>query len=107
MPTRFLDEPEFRKYLIGPMREAAKDEFDPEQLWDYVAQIPRKDLNGARIHEEVDFVYRCGDGSHDHLLVRTDRAATYLVIVVGAVGGEIVGHRLLDFEYEYGLLAKH
>lgn len=90
------------------MRDVTEVAETRAEIWSYIARVPEADLGGAAIiPDAVDFIYRNGDCEHDHVLVRTDRPATYLIVVVDLVARTIFGHRLMDFEYEFGRLNAH
>jgi hypothetical protein len=66
--------------------------------------VPSKDLWGHKlIPEQVERVYRRGDGKLDHVLVVTTTRNVFLVVVVDLIADSIIGHLLLDLNEEYGL----
>lgn len=90
------------------MRDVTEVAETRAEMWSYIAHVPDADLGGAAIIlDAVDFIYRNGACAHDYVLVRTDRPATYLIVVVDLIGQTILGHRLVDFEYEYGRMNAH
>lgn len=72
-------------------------------IWTYVDQVPLSDHRGHGL-EEVAHVYEDGSGSYHHVLIATDAANIFLVIVVSPRAGSIVGHHLLDLNEKYGLV---
>ena len=76
-------------------------------IWPYVAAIPAKDLAGSiLIQGVVESVYRNNKDTFDHVLVLTETKNVYLVLVIDLTSDQIVGHHLLDINFEYGLVAK-
>lgn len=104
MSNRVLSEAEFRATLAAPMQEVTRTATDVLDIWPYVESIPPNDLEAHRVQDGiVEYVYRTPDDHFDHVLIPTNAANVYLVVVVDLVSDRVHGHRLLDLNREYGL----
>lgn len=104
MKTRLLDAAEFKATFAEPMRDVAKTATDVIDVWPYVSAIPASELaNHEAIRGVVEHVYRNGINTFDHVLVATKCANVYLAVIVDLVGQRVLGHHLLDLNFEYGL----
>jgi hypothetical protein len=104
MRTVELDEQSFRRTFVSPMRNVTADAEPVIDIWPYARAIPPGELRGVRWRDgEVEHVYRTGDDRFDHVLVPTETANVYLVVVVARGAAAIHGHHILDLNEEYGL----
>lgn len=115
MVVRELSEAEFLATFVEPMRnlsavavnqgdDAPSLEGGVVGIWPYVAAVPAADLAGEKVRpEEVDGVYRSGDGRWDHVMVATGTQNVHLVVVVDLAADRVYGHHLLDLNAKYGV----
>jgi hypothetical protein len=115
MVARGLTEAEFLATFVRPMRNLSATGIDHGDdapsldggvldIWPYVAAVPAADLAGEVVRpQEVDGVYRSGDGRWDHVMVATGTQNVYLVLVVDLASDRVYGHHLLDLNAKYGV----
>jgi hypothetical protein len=110
MLTRLLTKPEFLATFGGRMVEVTgkEDEGSPRgvlDIWPYVRAVDSPHVPEHVVSETlVEHVYRTSDARYDHVLVPTQRKNAFLAIVVDLAEDQILGHHLLDLDYEYGLI---
>jgi hypothetical protein len=76
----------------------------PLDIWPYVKAVAKVDLAGYKLLDEiVEYVWRSADEHFEHVLVSTENADIFLVIVVDLFNVQIHGHHLLNLPKEYGL----
>lgn len=86
------------------MRDVTATATNVIDIWPYVAAIPASDAQGHEVvFGEVERVYRSADGAHDHVLAVTTSKNVYIAVIVDLIADQILGHRLLDLNAEYGL----
>jgi hypothetical protein len=108
MKTRLLDATEFKSTLAEPMRDVLATATNVIDIWPYVAAIPGNELFGNEIVEGcVEYVYRNGTETFDHVLVVTRTNNVFMAVVVDLARETIFGHHLLDLNHEYGLTVRH
>ena len=101
---RTLSDSEFRSTCAHPMQRIDSQGGCPVPFWDYYDRIPEEEFRGSKLAEEsVDYVWRRPDGAYEHVLVNTEAKNTFMVIVLDLFKNEVLGHRLLALEEEYGL----
>jgi len=61
---------------------------------------------GARHNPEIERIYQSGDGAYQHILLPSNQANVYLVVVVDVPARAIRGHHRLDLAALYGLTAE-
>ena len=117
MLVRLLSETEFLATFVEPMRSLSaiavnRGDGTPGleggvvDIWPYACAVPAADLAGAEVqYEQVDGVYRSGDGRWDHVLVATATRNVHLVVVVDVAADRVYGHHLLDLNAKYAVAA--
>jgi len=115
MVVRRLCEADFRTTFVEPMRDLSSMAVDHGDdtpsldggvldIWPYVAAVPAVDLAGAEVRpDQVDGVFRSGDGRWDHVMVATNTQNVHLVVVVDIAADQVHGHHLLDLNAKYGI----
>jgi hypothetical protein len=82
----------------------AGGEGPPFDFWAYFDGIPPADFEGHGCSAGIiESVYRDRSGRHKHVRVESEDRNVFRVLVLGLLGGEVHGHRLLDLKREYGL----
>ena len=104
MRTVALNDQDFERTFVTPMQDVIVDVASAVEVWAYVNAIPPVEL-GATALGEIEHVYRAGDGRFDHVLISTNFANVYLVIVVSRSALSIHGHHILDLNGKNGLNA--
>ena len=102
---RQLTRQEFLACFQTPMADVTSFQEPAADIWPYVELIAPGDIGVSAIRD-VEHVYRHPSGRYDHVLLATDRADVFLVILVDRQDIRILGHRLLDLPAEYELAAK-
>jgi len=71
----------------------------------YVSSIPNIELEGYSLPDSwrIDPIYQSADKHFQHLLILTETANVYLVVIIDLRKNEIYGHRILNLNLEYGL----
>jgi hypothetical protein len=103
---RALTRAEFRRCFAESMRDMTGAAQAVTDIWPYVDGLDALAEGVARIGD-VAHIYRDGSCRYDHVLLETDRANVFLVIVVDLGARDVLGHHLLDLDIEYGLAAEH
>ena len=105
MNTRLLHDETFHATFAEPMRSAEGDEGPPcVDIWPYIEAIPGDDLISFSVRgQDVECVWRTGDGRYDHVLIPTHTKNVYLVIVVDLEETRIFGHHVINLNEKYGL----
>ena len=100
-----LSQDEFAKTFGETRERLLADESPPFDFWQYFDEIPLDDFEGHDCSaREVEYVYRMGPAHrYVHVLVNTEDRNVFMVIVLDIVAGDILGHRLLNLNREYGL----
>jgi hypothetical protein len=75
-------------------------------VWPYVDLLDPRSL-GVLAIRDVDYVYRDASQRYDHVVIATDTADVFLVVIVDRRARRVFGHRLLDLIFEYGLASRH
>jgi len=102
--VRLLNEEEFAATAPEPMIRAEADDEPPFDFWSYFGAIPSEDFEGRDCSTgSVTYVYRDTAGSFEHVLVNSDRANVFMVLVLDRRATRVVGHRLINLNREYGL----
>ena len=103
---RRLTKVEFRECFAMPMRNMSSQPEVVTDIWPYVDEI-NPTSEGVRQFGDVSHVYRDGKSRYDQVLIQTDAANVFLVIVVDLTARAVFGHHLLDLNIEYGTAAEH
>lgn len=101
---RQLTRQEFLACFQAPMSNVTSFQEPAADIWPYVELVAPGDIGVSAIRD-VEHVYRHPSGRYDHVLLATDRADVFLVILVDRQDIRILGHRLLDLPAEYELAA--
>jgi hypothetical protein len=76
----------------------------PFDFWPYFSAIPPEDFGGHDFSSgAVPYAWRMPDSVYEHVLVRSETANVFLVLVLNVTGRSVVGHHLLDLNRLYGL----
>ncbi len=100
-----LDELAYRKTFGKKMLRVDADGNAPFPFWSYVDQIPKVDYQGFDCSSgSVQFIWREDGGQFEHILIDTkEDSEVFMIIVLDLQKKQVVGHRLMDFNREYGL----
>ncbi|GAB3288588.1 hypothetical protein [Hymenobacter tenuis] len=89
---------EYQMTLQAPMLDVTDTAEPILDIWPYVESVSIIDLKGHTLSDGlVPYVYQHPDGKFLHVLVATDNADAFLVIVIDVPTIRIHGHILLDF----------
>lgn len=99
--TRYLSEDEFLACFAKPMRDVTATAEEILDIWPYVGSVA---LERAMEIRDVARVYRDAYERFEQILVGTDAADVFLVVVIDLEARAIHGHRWLDLGAEYGAL---
>ncbi len=110
MRPRLLSAAEFAATCNAPMENITGQEavHQPEGVIDlapYIRAIPHADMKGHTLlgDDVVEYVYRCGDKTYDHVGFPCHRQNVFLVVVVQLSPDQPYGHHVLDLNREYGI----
>lgn len=105
--TTELTEEEFKHTLWDKMIDVTDSAVPALDIWPYVKQLNEQGVVGDSIlnGELVEYVYRTGTSTLDHVLLSGYRSNEYVVVVVDLIHGIIIGHHILDLNSEYGIQA--
>jgi hypothetical protein len=104
MKTRLLSEEEFQKTFGKGMIGATTGESPPFDFWQYFDAIEASDFQHCDCSEgKVEYVYREPYGKFEHVLVGSDRANVFMVLVLDRPENKVIGHCLLNLNQKYGL----
>lgn len=84
------------------MRDVTTSSDAAVDIWLYVDRFDPAALGVIEIGDVVQ-VYRDADHRYDHVLLRSETADVYVVIVVNVSAGAVFGHHLLNPNDEYGV----
>jgi hypothetical protein len=100
-----LTDAEFKATFAGASMKPVGAEEDPSfDFWPYFALISRADFEGHDFSGgRVKHVYRSLNGRFTHVLVSSEQANVFMVLVLDEDHRAVVGHRLVDLNKEYGL----
>ena len=103
---RLLTSDEFLACFAEPMQDMTAAPEAVADIWPYVDDLDPKSLGITWIGDVV-YVYRDEMARYDHMLIQTDTANVFLVIVVDLSRKDVFGHRVLDLNSEYGIATQH
>ena len=103
---RLLTKDEFRECFTDPMRNMTAAPEAATDIWPYVDSLDPKGLGFTEIGD-VTSVYRDGKARYDQVLLQTDTANLFLVIIVDLSSKAVHGHHLLDLNARYEAPAPH
>lgn len=99
-----LSKEEYLSLFGKPMTPAEPGEEPPFDFWTYFDEIPEADFEGHNFSEgEVENVYREPTGRFEHVIVKSETHNVLMVLILDRQKLEVVGHRLLDLNEEYGI----
>ena len=101
---RLLTDAEYSSTMGDGMRLLQPHEIArPVDVGSYLASVAVDDLRGHDLSpRHVTAVYGDRSGRWMHVLLGSDAASVFLVVVVDQAGGSVYGHHLLDLDTEYG-----
>jgi len=98
-PTRELTRDEFLACFGPPMRDVREISDAAGVAAAYAAHL---DADGFALTGAVANIYRDAGARFDQVLLETETANMFLVVVVDLASGTAYGHRALDLNAEYG-----
>ncbi|NQX56782.1 hypothetical protein HQN86_24405 [Pedobacter panaciterrae] len=103
--TTELTEEEFKSTFGNRMIDVTESAEPVLDIWPYVKQLNEQGIIADSIlnDEQVEYVYRTGSSTFDHVLLSGSKSNQYVAVVVDLNSYEITGHYLLDLNSEYGL----
>lgn len=106
MHLRELTESEFLDCCSGSMSDVTSKQQPVADIWPYVDLLDPRSIGVVELRD-VEHVYRDAAQHYDHVLIATEAADVFLVVIVDRRAKRVFGHRLLDLIFEYGLASKH
>ena len=102
---RLLSNQEYQATFESPMQDVTATAQPIVDIWPYVNLLVQNKIVAPHvfIDELVEYVYRNGNATYDHVLLPTDSEKLFIVIVVSTNQAAIYGHYLLDLAQEYGI----
>jgi hypothetical protein len=100
-----LTRSQFKATMKEPMVDVTAARGDVVDIWSYAADVAAEVGLPTLVlkEEQVEQVYRSGNGIHDHVLLPTEKKNKFVVIVVDRSRAAVVGHHILDLNRAYGL----
>ncbi len=99
-----LTEDEYKATMALHPIAVDPDEEPPFDFWPYFSAIPPEDLGCHDFSSgAVPYAWRMPDSVYEHVIVRSETANVFLVLVLNVTGRSVVGHHLLDLNRLYGL----
>ena len=99
-----LSEAEFLATFAEPMRRVSSDTPAPVDFWLYFDSIPAACFGGHDCSAgSVTYVWEDPTGRYQHVLVDSEDQNIFMVLVLDVPNHDVLGHRLLDLNQEYGL----
>ena len=97
-----LGEAEFLQTFKAPMLDVSALAEPKLDIWPYVDAVPAVDLEGYELSDGiVKHVYRSSNEQFEHVLISTETADVFFVIVVDVAQLKIYGHHLLNLPKLY------
>ena len=98
---RLTDE-EFNATIGTPMVRLSTTEA-PFDFWPYVNALPVTELDGYDFSRaQVDCAFRNPAGTRRHVQVNSEDKNVFLILVLNLRTEEVVGHRLMNLNAQYG-----
>lgn len=99
-----LTDAEYKSTMGDGMRLLRPDEIvRPVDVGSYLASVVVEDFKGHDFSSrQVGSVYQGPTGRWMHVLLGSDSANVFLVVVVDDASGSVYGHYLLDLDSQYG-----
>ena len=99
-----LSEAEYLATMAEPMKRLSADGGAPVDFWLYFDSIPEADFEQHDCTAgSVTHVWEHPTGRYQHVLVGSKDKNVFMVIVLDLQSSEVLGHRLLNLNKEYGL----
>lgn len=99
-----LSEAEYLATMAEPMKPVDTEAEAPFEFWDYFEAIPETHFEGHDCSEGlVPCVWEHPAGSFQHVLVGSEDENVFMVLVLDMKSRNVLGHRLLNLNREYGL----
>ncbi len=104
MPKQ-LTEAEFKNTFTDNMLNITDNASPTIDIWSYVEELVIEKIVMKYVYERklVELVYRNSENTFDHVLLPTNSANVFIVIIVDLEQKNIKGHFKLDLNKEYGL----
>ncbi|AMS43303.1 hypothetical protein AA2016_4391 [Aminobacter aminovorans] len=103
---RELTESEFLDCSRGSMSDVTSAQQPVADVWPYVDLLDPRSV-GVLAIRDVEYVYRDASQRYDHVVIATDTADIFLVVIIDRRAKRVLGHRLLDLLVKYGLASRH
>lgn len=102
---RELTKTEFQRTFDEKMVNVTASAKPAADIWPYVKMLVKAKVVLENVYKEglVSHVYENSSGTYHHVLLPTYNKNIFVVILVGLLNQEIIGHHILDLEKEYGL----
>jgi hypothetical protein len=99
-----LSEAEYLATMAEPMKRLSADGGAPVDFWLYFDCSPAADFEQHDCSAgSVTYVWEHPAGRYQHVLVDCEDKNVFMVLVLDVHSREVLGHRLLDLNREYGL----
>ncbi|HEX9833048.1 MAG TPA: hypothetical protein VGA66_08200 [Mycobacterium sp.] len=99
-----LSEAEYLATMADPMKQLSADGGAPVDFWPYFDSIPPADFEQHDCSAgSVTYVWEHPTGRYQHVLVDSEDKNVFMAIVLDLHRRDVLGHRLLDLNREYGL----
>ncbi|MBX0292029.1 hypothetical protein K3G63_16385 [Hymenobacter sp. HSC-4F20] len=99
-----LSHEEYQAVFQAPMLDVTTTAEPVLDIWPYVESVPVSDLKEYTLSDGlVPYVYQHPRKAFLHVLIATNNADVFLVIIIDLNRVEIYGHYLLDLLKLYGL----
>jgi len=95
---------EYLATMAEPMKRLSAGGGAPVDFWLYFDSIPTADFEQHDCSAGlVTHVWEHPAGRYQHVLVDSEDKNVFMVVALNLHNGEVLGHRLLDLNREYGL----
>jgi hypothetical protein len=102
-----LSETEYLATMAEPMRRLSPDDGAPFPFWDYFDAIPSADFDGHDCSAgSVTYVWEHPMANFQHVLIDSEDHNVFMVLVIDMAACQVLGHRLLDLNQEYGIVSR-
>jgi hypothetical protein len=99
-----LSETEFEATFVPPMQDVTDSAQQLVEIWPYAEAAMAQDFPGAHTcNWNTEYVYEDAHRNWQHILINTEMANAYLVVVVEVASKSIIGHHFLNLNRKYGL----
>jgi hypothetical protein len=104
-----LTEKEFKSTLGLKMIDVTETGRPVIDIWPSLDELVDKKIVPKYVRENylVEKVYRSDLNTFDHILLPTETAQIFIVIVIDIINKKISGYYKLDIYKEYGITKKH